>query len=123
MQQARILSTAKRPIPSVQPGKNPVAGPQPGHRLKKAKLVMILLTCFMLSLVVVAQYSSLVVLNYRLSSARNELLAANEITRTLELEAAKLGSIGRVEQIAREELGMVEPDTEQLVVIKTSRGE
>ncbi len=120
MQHARKLSHLNRPAVS-QPVGNPVARPHPGSRLKKVKLSLILLTCFMLSIAVVAQYSSMVVMNYHLSSARVELAEVSEVTRALELEAAQLGSIGRIEQIARNELGMVEPEVNQLRVITANR--
>lgn len=120
MQHARKLSHMNRPaVP--QPGGSPVTRPQPGDRLKKVKFLLILLTCFMLSIAVIAQYSSMVVLNYHLSSARAELADVREAARVLELEAAQLGSIGRIEQIARSELGMVEPEASQLRVITANR--
>ena len=77
----------------------------------------------MLSLVVVAQYSSLVILNYRLSNARVELAEIKEASRTLELEASQLSTIGRIEQIAREELGMIEPEIGQLRVLAARQGD
>jgi cell division protein FtsL len=90
---------------------------EPGRRAKKVKLFCIVTIIFLLSLVTVAQYSSLVILNYRLSSARIELAAILDSSRTLELEVARLSSVGRIDQIAREELGMVDPEIEQLRVL------
>ncbi len=110
-----------RPVTPVQPTREHVPGAQQDRRLKKAKLLTIALTCFMLSLVVVAQYSSLVIMNYRLSSARSGLAEARESVRSLELEAAQLGSISRIDEIAREELGMVEPEAGQLKIISASQ--
>jgi cell division protein FtsL len=69
----------------------------------------------------VAQYSSLVILNYRLSSVRTELAAVVESSRSLELEVARLSSVGRIDQIAREELGMIDPEIEQLRVLTVSQ--
>lgn len=77
----------------------------------------------MLSLIVVAQYSSLIILNYRLSNARVELAEIKEASRTLELEASQLSTIGRIEQIAREELGMIEPEIGQLRVLAARQGD
>ncbi|MDZ4133757.1 MAG: hypothetical protein U1E11_11560, partial [Dethiobacteria bacterium] len=70
MQQARQLSTGQGYMPQVQPNRGRVVIPQPGHRLRKFKLLLVLVTCFLLSLTVVAQYSSLVIMNYRLNSDR-----------------------------------------------------
>ncbi len=121
MQHARKLGYLNRPDVITQPGNNPVARPQPESMLKKVKFLLILLTCFVLSIAVVAQYSSIVVMNYQLSNTRTELAEVREAARLLELEAAQLGSIGRIEQTARDELGMVDPEQSQLRVISANR--
>lgn len=123
MHQARQTATAGRIALPKQPAREPFNRPDQGKRLKKMKLLSVILTCFLLSLVVVAQYSSVVIMNYRLSGARNELAAINEEVRILELEAAQLGSIGRIEAIAREELGMIEPAVDQIRIIAVNSGE
>lgn len=123
MQQARRLSTDNRLVSPVQPIRNPGVIQRPGSRLRKVKLFFILMFCFMLSLVVVGQYSSLVMLNYRLSNARVELAEIKEVSRILELEASQLSTIGRIEQIAREELGMIEPELGQLRVLTARQGD
>lgn len=120
MQHARKLGYLS-PDVITQPGSHPVARPQPESVSKKAKFLLILLTCFVLSIAVVAQYSSMVVMNYQMGNARAELAEVREATRLLELEAAQLGSIGRIEQVARDELGMVEPEMSQLRVISANR--
>jgi len=121
MQQARKMSTANRPVRPVQPTREYSPGAQRARRLKKAKLITIALTCFILGLVVIAQYSSLVILNYRLSSVRSDLARSGESARALELEAAQLGAVSRIDQLAREELGMVEPEIDQVQVINISQ--
>ncbi len=121
MQQARQISHPKRITSVPQPGRIPDVGPQPASGLKKAKLSLILIACFLLSLAVVGQYSSLVILNYRLSSVRTEVAVMKDISRDLELEAARLSSTGRIDQIAREKLGMAEPEMTQLRVISAGR--
>jgi cell division protein FtsL len=95
--------------------------PEPGRRAKKVKLFLIITLCFLLSLVVVAQYSSLVIANYRLSSLRTELGAIQDTSRQLELEVARLSAVGRIDQIARDELGMVDPELDQLRIITAGR--
>jgi len=121
MQQARQLSQPNRLISRPQPGRGAEIKTQPAVRLKKVKFILILVTCFLLSLVVVGQYSSLVILNYRLGSVRTELSVARETSRGLELEAAQLSSLERIDQIAREDLGMVEPDMSQMRIITAGR--
>ncbi|MFO8191919.1 MAG: cell division protein FtsL [Bacillota bacterium] len=123
MQQVRQVATAGRIALPKQSAREPFSKPVQGKRLKKVKLLFVVMTCFLLSLVVVAQYSSVVIMNYRLSGARNELESINENIKELELEAAQLGSIGRIEAIAREELGMIEPSVDQINIIAASSGE
>ena len=118
MQQARQLARSDRHVSPVQPSRHPVYRPEPDRRAKKVKLLLIFITCFLLSLVVVAQYSTLVIMNYRLSSARTALAESLEASRLLELEVANLSAVGRIEAIAREELGMVDPEIGQIKVIK-----
>lgn len=77
----------------------------------------------MFSIVVVAQYSSLVMINYRLGNARSELAEIKEASRILELEVAKLSTIGRIEKIARADLGMVEPEISQLRILTARQGD
>ncbi len=117
MQQARQLYPVGRPVSPAYPSKMPAARTEPGRRAKKVKLFCVLTIILLLSLVTVAQYSSLVILNYRLSSVRTELAAILDSSRTFELEVARLSSVGRIDQIAREELGMVDPEIEQLRVL------
>jgi cell division protein FtsL len=117
MQQARQLYSVGRPVSPAYPSGKPSARTEPGRRAKKVKLFCIATIIFLLSLVTVAQYSSLVIVNYRLSSARIDLAAILDSSRTFELEVARLSSVGRIDQIAREELGMVDPEIEQLRVL------
>jgi cell division protein FtsL len=121
MQAARQLSPQQTRGMQNRPYRHPVYQQDPQARIRRFKLVTLLLSCFLLSLVVVAQYSSLVMTNYSLSSAQKELAAIQDSTRQLELEVAKLSSVGVIEAIARTELGMVEPDLAQLRIITASR--
>jgi cell division protein FtsL len=123
MQQARQLSSGNRLISPAQPIRTPGAKTQTGSRLKKVKLLIIIISCFMFSIVVVAQYSSLVMINYRLGNARSELAEIKEASRILELEVAKLSTIGRIEKIARADLGMVEPEISQLRILTARQGD
>ncbi len=122
MQQARKISSINRVPSPAPPGGDPRVSSRPERRLKKVKLLSIMAACFILSLVVVAQYSSLVVLNYQLSGARSELSTVRESSRIMEIEVARLSSVSRIENIAREELGMVEPSREQLNIISAQHG-
>jgi len=121
MQPARKLAVQKNYGYSKYPARQPSSYPDPRRRVKKVKLVSLVLASFLLSLIVVAQYSSLVLTNYRISAARAELAAMHETTRELELEVSKLSAVGLIEEIAKSELGMIEPELNQLRIISTGR--
>ena len=63
------MSPQPAPEPRYQPAGKPLQ--QKKHRRVglKRKLFLLLLGCFLLGLVIIAQYSSMVALNYRLSQA------------------------------------------------------
>lgn len=88
---------------------------------RKGVLALFLCGCFLLGLVIIAQYSHIVSMNYRVSSAETRLNDLKEEYRRLELEAARLGSLARIESVARVELGMREPESSQLRVLTASR--
>ncbi|MEW5786189.1 MAG: cell division protein FtsL, partial [Bacillota bacterium] len=74
-----------------------------------------------LSLVIIAQYSNTVSMHYRLSSAEARIAELADQYRALELEAAHLGALSRIESVARIELGMREPESGQLRVLTASQ--
>lgn len=121
MQPARKYSLESSPGFRERPYRNPVYLPNPQRNARKVKLVCLLVSCFLLSLVVVAQYSSLVIANYRISGVRAEIAVIQEQSKQLELEVARLSSIGLIEEIARTDLGMVEPELDQLIIITAGR--
>ncbi len=90
---------------------------------RKIQLLVIFFTCFILCLIVIGQYSSLVITNYRLNNIKNELQESRMAVRSLEIEAAALGSINRISVIAQDKLGMAEPSLEQLRVLTVAQGE
>jgi cell division protein FtsL len=121
MQPARKLSGDRSYGIQSRPYRHQAYRPDPQRGMKKVKLFFLCLTCLLLSLMVVAQYSSLVLTNYRLSSARIELAAIQETTKQLELEVARLSSVSLIDTIAKTELGMVEPELSQLRIIANGR--
>ncbi len=121
MQQARKIARASSNIALTGQDKRSFTGNQPERKQRKVKLLFSLTACFFLSLVVVAQYSSLVIMNYNLGSTRAELAQIQGNLRILELQVAELSSISRIEQIARDELGMVDPEIGQLRIITAGR--
>jgi hypothetical protein len=62
-------------------------------------------------------------LTARCNSVREDLFDAEEVNRTLQIEIERAFSLKRVERIARERLGMVEPSVVRYVPIRNSGGE
>ena len=120
MIQARKLSPVL-PAPQEQRRTAPSVKPRPCHR-GKIKLIFIGVSCFLLCLTVVAQYSRITSLHYELSSVESRLRQLDEERRKLELEAASLASLSRIETMARGELGMREPEGAQLRLLTANQG-
>ncbi|NMD43133.1 MAG: cell division protein FtsL [Firmicutes bacterium] len=121
MLQARKIVTAPRPVqepPAAAVGRLPA---QKKDRRSKSALFLLVLVGFLLGLVIIAQYSSIVTLNYRLSRAESRIAALDEEYRELEQQAAGLNSLSRIESFARVELGMREPESGQLMVLTAVR--
>ncbi len=87
----------------------------------KSMLFLLLAGCFLFALMIIAQYSSMVTLQYRLSLVESRMETLQEEYRVLEQEAARLGSLGRIETIARSELGMQDPESGQIRVLTAGR--
>ncbi len=124
MLQARNILTDHRPVhlPQEQP-----AGK--ASRVRERRLLglrsmpfLLLAGCFLLGLVIIAQYSSMVSLHYRIARAEEKISALQEEYRQLEQEAARLSSLARIEMIARSELGMQEPESGQVRILTAGRG-
>ena len=84
-------------------------------------LFLLLAGCFLFALMIIAQYSSMVTLQYRLGLVESRMETLQEEYRVLEQEAARLGSLARIETIARSELGMQEPESGQIRILTAGR--
>ncbi len=117
---------ARKPVPvaPVYPPRH-TAVPATGPRLQvgeSVKIWIIAIVCFLLGLVVIAQYSKTVSLGYEISRCRDRLSVLDEEYRQMELDAAGLASLDRIEMVAREELGMQEPQSNQVRVLTAHKG-
>jgi len=73
---------------------------------------------FVISVFFVWSRVELVNLEYNISSMERKLRALKQEERCLRLEVASLRSPSRIEQVARNDLGMRLPSPEQTVVVK-----
>lgn len=100
------------------PGPQAIPGTSSTPRGKgKAGLLLAGLVCLLLCLVLVSQYSMIVSLSFELSTQEIRIKQLKEEYRELEVTAARLASLSRIEEVARGELGMREPDQGQLKVL------
>ena len=116
MLQARSQRAQERWVVTPDPYAGPQVSPSP-RRNGKVKLLLTGLVCLLLCLVVTAQYSRIVSLNFELSAQEARINGLKEEYRELEAMAARLSSLDRIEEVARKELGMREPDQGQLKVL------
>lgn len=123
MLQARNTAIAYRSdaVPDFRPSGKQLEEKQLRSGRSKSLPFLLLIGCFIFALVVIAQYCSMVTLHYRLGRAESRLEALQEEYHQLELETAKLGSLARIEMVARSELGMREPESGQLRVLTATR--
>ncbi|MEW6522546.1 MAG: cell division protein FtsL [Bacillota bacterium] len=77
--------------------------------------IVILAGCVFLGLALVSLPATTAKLGYEIVSLRAELDALQRDVSRLQLELARLESLDRIEQIARERLGMREPEQLRLV--------
>lgn len=112
-----------RPLSRSYHRSQPVSVPRARPRTRrrgKVKLFLIGLACLVLSLVVIAQYCRIVSLGFELSTQETRIKELKEEYRELETASARLASLSRIEEVARGELGMREPDRGQLKVLTAS---
>ncbi|HOL15073.1 MAG TPA: cell division protein FtsL [Bacillota bacterium] len=124
MLQARNILIDQRPDPVShdQPAGKQIRGKRRRHLGFKSMPYFLLAGCFLLGLVIIAQYSSMVSLHYRIARAEDRMNTLQEEYRQLEQEAARLSSLARIEMIARSELGMQEPEKGQVRILTAGRG-
>ncbi|MBS3942819.1 MAG: cell division protein FtsL [Dethiobacter sp.] len=90
---------------------------------KKLVLLGMVAICFMLAVLAVSLYSSIVSLHYQIKSTETQLNLLADEYRSQELEIARLSSLGRIDHLARNELGMREPVPGQIRILTASRGD
>jgi len=89
----------------------------------RVMVIVMILTCFLLALAALAQYTRLVSVNREIYRMETQTESIKGNMGELELKAASLSSLERLENIAREELGMKTPEANQIVVISTEKEE
>ncbi|HEY4744451.1 MAG TPA: cell division protein FtsL [Desulfuromonadaceae bacterium] len=98
----------------------PISGVElASHRLDIFKYLMICMVLFtIVSVFHVWSRCRLIDLNLQISESSRQLKEAEQEQKRLKLEAASLKTPARVETIARNELGMAQPNERQMVLVK-----
>lgn len=94
---------------------------RPKTAVPKSGLLFFTLLLFFLigaSLFYVWSRIQVIQLGYEISNAMKQERALNEANKKLRLEIAQLKSYGRIEKIAVEELKMLKPTADQVIVIR-----
>ena len=88
-------------------------------RQKTTLSLFILITLFICSLIFfVWSRLQITYLGYEISHASSEQQQLLKLNRQMKLEAASLKSLSRIESIAKNQLGLINPEPSQLVFIK-----
>jgi len=85
----------------------------------KFRTVLLIVIGFMLGLTVILRYAYIVENKYQLESMKKELIKIERENQTLKVQLTKLKSLDRIENIATSELGMIEPDIDNIIFIKS----
>ncbi|HHY14003.1 MAG TPA: hypothetical protein GX526_05110, partial [Thermoanaerobacterales bacterium] len=65
------------------------------------------------------RYAYIVESKYQLESMKKELAKIEETNQSLKIQLSKLKSLDRIESVARTELGMIEPNLDSIIFIKS----
>ena len=88
-------------------------------RQKNTLSLFILITIFICSLIFfVWSRLQITYLGYQIPQANSEQQQLLKLNKQMKLEAASLKSLSRIESIAKNQLGLINPEPSQLVFIK-----
>ncbi len=91
---------------------------QPAPKAKaRVMLVCLVAACALMGLAVLVQYSRMVAVSRDIQRTEHSIEQNLEENRVLKQEVAQLGSLERIEKIAREEKGMHKPNSEQIFLL------
>ncbi len=88
---------------------------------KKLKYIIYAFIGFLLALAILFQYAKLNTINQEIISLEDELEQVNRLNDSLEGEIIANEDLQKIEKIAKEELGMVEPTAEQMTPIEIEK--
>ncbi len=87
-------------------------------RRERLVLTGMVLLVFCAGILVVFFYAQVLAAGYQLNQVKKQLNDLNIETKALTENVARLSSLERVEKVATTRLGMVKPDTSQMILVK-----
>jgi len=91
--------------------------PDKKRRLPKGLYIIKLLFVALIAFFLLFRFSTITESQYRLSKLQSELKNTQAENEKLKVEIANLRSVARVEDIARNKLNMIEPDSHQIIYL------
>ncbi len=85
--------------------------------VKKYAQIILVTIVASLAVSVIAHYTAIIGVNYQINRAQRELNSSIEKREALRLEVASLRSLERIESIAKNELGLIYPDSSQFIFL------
>jgi cell division protein FtsL len=90
---------------------------QPKKQTKKGHMVLTVIAIAIVVFFVMTRFSLLAENQYKIVQLQNELKVLEEENELLKVKVAKLKSVSRIENIAKQKLNMVEPNNHQIVYL------
>ncbi|MGB9802554.1 MAG: cell division protein FtsL [Desulfofundulus sp.] len=118
-----MVVAKEQPYYQSPPGEkhSPAGHSRPQARPREHLMLMLLvLLVFALGVLIMVFYSRLFITGYKIARMQKELAELEIETRGLTEEVSRLSSLERVEALATTRLGMVEPDENQVVLVKAA---
>jgi cell division protein FtsL len=123
-----LVVAKRKPAYVVEPWRYPQREQKPQRVIRKKtgliqKYAQVALVMFIFSVAVsvVGHYSVLTSVSYQTTRLQRELSSLKDHQHHLQLEAARLSSLDRIESIAKNELGMIYPDKNQHIFLTVER--
>lgn len=90
------------------------------HRLpikRKLALVAMVLCCFVMGIMVAFYYAQVAYLGYKIDTLQHKMVDLRLESHNLDREITQITSLAQIEAIAKEELGMIRPNSEKVVAV------
>jgi cell division protein FtsL len=84
---------------------------------KKGRYILVLALVALMAIILLSRFSMITESQYRIEKLKNELKNIEEQNQRLKVEVANLKSVARIEDIAKNKLNMIEPDSHQIVYL------